>query len=109
MASPPKFSKFLAEFGGGALDDELTAALSEVADAVFLQETGGTVTLKLKLAVPKGTTGGLIVSADVDAKPPKSSRAGFFFVAEGGALSKRDPNQPQLPGVEDPKETNTDV
>lgn len=108
MTNPPRFSSFLAEFGGGSLDDELTAALSEVADRVVMQEVTGTITLKLKLGVPKGTTGGLIVEADVDAKPPKNKRANFFYVAEGGALSKRDPNQPQLPGVEDPKE-NTDV
>lgn len=107
MAKPPKFSKFIASYNGGALDDELTAALAEVSDAVFMLKQGGTLTLKLKLGVPKHVTDGVQVTPDVDVKTPKSPKSAFFYVAEGGALSKRDPNQPQLPGVEDPNEEMT--
>lgn len=109
MSEPIKFSQFIADFGGGALDDELTAALAEVAESAQLLDLAGSLDLKLKLSIPKKTTGGLIVDASVTAKPPKQSRAAFFFVAEDGALSRRDPNQPQIPGTEDPKESTSDV
>lgn len=95
------FSEWLAEFGSGALDDELTASLTEVAQSVRLQGKGGAVTLKLKVS-EKG--GGVIVEADVSSSVPRQKPSGFFYVDElSGALSKRDPRQPQLPGTEDPK------
>jgi hypothetical protein len=95
------FTDWLAEFGHGALDDELAAALSEVSEQVQLQGKKGTITLKLTVSQHKA--GALVVDADVDAKPPKGPgrSAIFFFDPESGELSRRDPRQPQIPGVED--------
>lgn len=94
------FSEWLAEFGSGALDDELTASLSEVATAVRLQGKGGALSLKLKVT-EKG--GGVIVEADVASSVPRNKPSGFFYVDElSGSLTTRDPRQPQLPGTEDP-------
>lgn len=103
-----QFSEWLAEFGRGALDDELTAALMEVAESVTLQEKPGTVTLKLKLSEKAG---GVIVEADVSSSAPRSKPSQFFYVdAMRGELTRRDPKQPQLPGTEDPvKENPTNV
>lgn len=100
------FSDWLAEFGGGALDDELAAALSEVSEAVQVQGKKGTITLKL--AVSQHKAGALVVDADVDTKPPKGpGRAAiFFFDPATGALTRRDPRQPQIPGTEDTKQEN---
>lgn len=94
------FSEWLAEFGGGALDDQLTAALMEVATAVTLQNKAGTVSLKLKLG---SMSGGVTVEADVVSSAPKSKPSQFFYVDDmRGELTRRDPKQPQLPGTEDP-------
>lgn len=92
-----QFSEWVAGFGDGALDDELTAALQELADAVVLAEKAGTLTLKLTLSEKAG---GVIVAAQTATAPPKSKREAFYYVAETG-LSRRDPNQPQLPGTEE--------
>jgi hypothetical protein len=98
---PPRisFANWLKTFNSGALDDELSAELDLVAEAVMLQGKVGTVTLKLSM---KDDGGGLIVTADVNGKPPRSLRSAFFFrdPARGG-LSRRDPQQPQLGGMED--------
>lgn len=95
------FADWLAGYGNGVLDDKLTAALREVAEAVVLLDKAGTVTLKLTLTA-KG--GGVIVSPKVSFAAPEAKEGGqFFFVANDGSLSRRDPNQPQLPTMEDPK------
>jgi len=99
-----QFSEWLGEFGSGALDDELTAALMEVASAVSLQGKAGSVTLKLKLGEKAG---GVIVEADVASTAPRSKPTQFFYVDEmHGELTRRDPKQPQLPGTEDPLKEN---
>jgi hypothetical protein len=95
-----QFSDWLAGFGGGALDDELTAALTEVTEAVRLEGKVGAVTLKLKIG---DKADGVIVEADVTATPPRAKgRSAFFYVdPRTGLLTHRHPNQPQLPGTED--------
>lgn len=103
-----QFSDWLAEFGRGSLDDELTASLIEVAESVRLQGKAGGLTLKLKLT-QKGD--GVIVEADVAATVPRNKPSGFFYVDEmSKSLTTRDPRQPQIPGTEDPtKEKHTNV
>lgn len=88
------FADWMTEYGHGALNDRLTAALREVAESVVLFDKGGKVTLTLALSA-KG--GGVIVSPSVKSAPPEGKEGGqFFYVASDGSLSRRDPNQPQL-------------
>lgn len=95
------FADWLASYGGGVLDDKLTAALRDVAEQVVLLDKGGTVTLKLAMTAKAG---GVIVSPKVTTVLPEGKEGGqFFFVANDGSLSRRDPNQPQLPTMEDRK------
>lgn len=95
------FSDWLADYGKGALDDKLTAALREVAEQVVLLDKNGTITLKLTLA-PKA--GGVIVAPRVSFQAPEGKEGGqFFYVTSDGSLSRRDPNQPTLPNMENLK------
>lgn len=90
-----KFSEWLAEFGGGALDDELTAQLTEVTEASSMLGLKGGLTIKVEV-IPE--SGGIIARVDTTAKVPKHPRAGFFYRDErDGGLSRRDPNQPEIP------------
>lgn len=99
MTTTPSFSDWLATYGTGSLDDKLTAAMAEVAQQVLLLDKTGRVTLTLNVA-PQG--GGVIVTADVKAVAPEAKKTGqFFYVTPDGALSRRDPSQPQLPTMED--------
>ena len=95
------FADWLASYGGGTLNDKLTAALRDVAEQVVLLDKPGSITLKLTFSA-KG--GGVIVAPQVATKAPEGKESGqFFFLASDGSLSRRDPNQPQLPTMEDRK------
>lgn len=102
-APPTPFSSWLKSYGAGSLDDKLTAAIAEAAQAVVLFDKSGKITLTLSLAA-KGD--GVIVTPDIKVAKPESKPSGqFFYVARDGALSRRDPNQPVLPGMADQTET----
>lgn len=96
-----KFSAWLARHRGGALDDQLTLELAEIAQAVQLEGKNGTLVLKLTV---KQEANGLTVVEDVAPKPPKVAPSHFYFVDDRGSLVTRDPNQPQLPGTGDMEE-----
>ena len=98
--SRPSFAEWLAQHRGGALDDDLTAELGELAERVLLHGKAGTLSLKLSLS-EKG--GGVIVAHEIKAVAPKVKTEAFYYVSDG-VLCRRDPNQPQLPGATD-KET----
>ncbi|CAB4136877.1 hypothetical protein UFOVP314_16 [uncultured Caudovirales phage] len=95
----PSFATWLAQYGHGSLDDKLTAALAEVAQQVALLDKSGKLTLTLNVAAKAG---GVVVTPDLKVSAPESKQSGqFFYVTPAGALSKRDPNQPTLPNMED--------
>ena len=94
----PMFSDWLAGYGAGHADDQLTAAMREVVGAVMLHDKGGTVSLKLSISKAGD---GVKVIADVTSKAPESKPGGqFFFVTPvTGDLTTRHPSQPALPGM----------
>lgn len=96
-----KFSDWLRTYRAGVIDDLLTASLNEVAPAVGLHQKKGSVTLKLEIT---STAGGVVVVPVVKHETPQPPMAGEFHyvtdpVSHGFALSRRDPNQPALPGM----------
>lgn len=103
---PPRpFVEWLSEFKAGAVADQLTAALAEVAQAVHLHEKKGTVTLKLTL---NEQGGGVVVEADVNHSAPVAKAQGqFFYVDRDGSLSRRDPAQPTMTGWQEPNHNPT--
>lgn len=94
----PSFADWLATYGNGSLDDKLSVALADVADAVRLMGKPGSITLTLKLT-PQGD--GIVVAASHAVKAPEAKSGQFFYLLPGGGLSRRDPTQPQIPGMED--------
>lgn len=103
MATPAPdrdtFAAWLKSYGAGTLDDRLSAAVADVARACQLLDKSGTVTLKLNITAKAG---GVVVTPDVKVVAPESKSSGqFFYVTADGSLSRRDPNQPTLPNMED--------
>lgn len=93
------FSAFLQEQRDGLLHAELSDQLATLAAAVSDTNKAGTLTLTIKVK-PSKVFGALEVEDDLKVKPPQSDRgAAIFFADEHGNLSRRDPRQPQLPGV----------
>lgn len=93
-----KAHEVIREFGHGSLDDRLTAAINEVSAAVLLTEKPGAVTLKLAFSQKAGM---VVIGTTITTAPPKQKHEQMFYVSPDGELSRRDPNQPQLPTMEE--------
>lgn len=91
--APTPFHEWLGKHANGHLDDQLTAAVRDVAAAVLLHEKGGTVALSLTLT-PEG--GGVVVVAKVTSKIPAPKERGRFYYVTDTGLSLSDPAQPRL-------------
>lgn len=94
------FDEVLRELGEGSTLSELSEALWDVIQRV--QETAKAGSLTLHLAVGFDGQGRLVVKDEVKTKLPEFSRPETrFFVGQHGNASRRDPNQPLLPSLDD--------
>ncbi len=97
---PAAFMRWLEEYPRGMLGAELAEALAQCVNATRLHDKTSTFALKVTIAPGNQGLGDLQVQAKVDSKPAKPTNPVMtFFPTEGGGLSRRDPNQPTLPGV----------
>jgi hypothetical protein len=93
------FAAWLHEHRGGALHSELGEKLAELSVACLDNEKGGTLTVTIKVK-PAKVDGALIFEDEVKVKVPEPDRGGaIWFPDSNGNLSRRDPRQPELPGV----------
>lgn len=91
------FSEWIVDHARGTVDDELTAAMAEVVEAVAHHGKAGSV--KLTIKVDAAGSGGRTVttSCHVEAKPPKAgAEQSIFYVGDGGTLHRDDPFQTRL-------------
>ena len=101
LVDPEAFARFVAEYPKGMLGLELSEALAECIAAAQLYGKASTFTLSVSVATTNSPMTELLVKAKVDSKPARATvpEVTFFPTPEGG-LSRRDPNQSQLPGTE---------
>lgn len=94
---PPKFSDFLNDHRGGALDIDLAEKLDEVVDAVLRTGKAGDVTLKLKVA----KNGDMMVQIidDVNGKIPVLAEGRLYFRGVDGRLTRDNPMAPRFAGT----------
>ena len=107
---PEPFSRWLFAQRDGVTHAELTDGLAALAEAVM--ETGKAGSLTLQIKVSKASKNGghqMLVSDAVVLKAPTAARTEsiFFYDADTGSLSRKDPLQPQLPLQEVPKPSTT--
>ena len=94
------FTDVLRELGEGATESELSEALWDLIQRV--QDTTKAGSLTLTLAVGFDGYGRLTIKDEVKLKLPEFNRpTTAFFVDKTGNASRRDPNQPTIPGVGD--------
>ena len=92
------FSEVLAELGEGTTHAELSEAFWELLCRV--QETGKAGTLTLVIGVGANGAGRVEIKDELKLKLPEFPRPpSHFFVDKHGNASRRDPNQPSLPGI----------
>jgi hypothetical protein len=91
------FAAFLQEHRHGSLHAELSEQLGTLVSAVVEHGKPGTLTLAIKVSPNKdGMT--VTVTDEVTAKEPKPERGGaLYFTDQRGNLSRRNPNQIELP------------
>lgn len=101
QVDPEAFAQFIAEYPKGMLGLELSEGLTDCVAAAQLYGKTSTLTLTVQIAPTKSLLGELVVKAKVDSKPAKpTSPEVTYFPTPNGGLSRRDPNQSQLPGTE---------
>ena len=98
---PEAFVAWVNEYPRGALGFDLSKALAECVRSTQLHGRASTLQLAVKIQPGEGLADDLAVTAEVKSKPAAAPvpKVTFFATAEGG-LSRRDPNQPAIPGME---------
>lgn len=95
------FVRWIEEYPRGLLGIELSEAMAACVQATQLYDRSSAFTLKVTIAPGNQGMGDLLVQARVDSKPAKPTNPTMtFFPTPDGGLSRRDPNQTQLPGTE---------
>jgi len=95
--SPRPFWEFLRELGEGTTNKELSEGLWDLLQRV--QDTGKGGSLGLQLHV--SFDGRIQVKDEVRLKLPEYNRpTTSFFIGRDGNATRRDPNQPELPSLD---------
>lgn len=107
------FFDTLREVDGGRALEQLDELFYELSNAVRAHDKGGKLTLKIEVKPWKKHDASMVVmSAKTEIDPPTApAPESLFFMTPEGHFSRRDPNQPVLPGLmpaPDPAETITD-
>jgi hypothetical protein len=97
------FTRFLQEHRNGRLQSELADAVNELVEAIVEHGKPGSLTLTLKMKpATKGLGNSLLVTDEVKVKKPMGERGeSLFFADDHSNLSRRDPRQPEIPGLTD--------
>lgn len=95
--APPKFTDFLYEHRGGALDIDLAEKLDEVVDAVL--RTGKAGDVKLTLKVSKNGDMMVAIIDDVNGKIPVLDEPRLYWRGTDGKLTRDNPMAPRIPGT----------
>lgn len=92
------FRDILSELGEGATESELAEAMWDLVQRV--QDTGKAGSLTLTIRVEANGQGRVEVKDEVKLRLPEFARpTTAFFIAKAGNLSRRNPQQPEIPGV----------
>lgn len=94
------FDDFIRRHTRGTLNQEITAAMSEVVKAVAGIGKKGKVTIEL-IVEPSGDTGRVVMIGGVvkPAPPLPDPERGIFYVGAAGTLHRDDPYAQRIPGV----------
>ena len=97
QGEPRPFTGVLQETRKGALHTELSEALAEVVAAVDQNRKAGEVALKI--TVKPGDGDGVVYFVDTVTKkvPAPAKPATLFFTDEHGRVTRRPPNQIEMP------------
>lgn len=93
------FSELLLNQRNGAFHAECSDALHELVEAVEAHGRGGELRITLKVKPIDAGGRQVTVQDEVTVKAPRGERPLSIWFPSGGSLSRRDPNQAELPGI----------
>jgi hypothetical protein len=99
----------LRELRDGRFLDELSTELNDLTRQVRQTDKPGKVTITLNVKPVENDASRVIVSDLIAVTPPKVKKATLFYTTAESNLSRRDPNQPDIPGLEDVSYHDEDV
>lgn len=91
----------LRDLRQGRFLDELSNELNDLTRQVRQTDKAGKLTITLDIKPVENDASRVIVSDVIKATPPKVKQATLFFTTPDSNLSRRDPQQPDLPGLTD--------
>ena len=95
------FLTTLRELRGGETMLDLHREIEKLVGDVRAIEKAGSITLTVKFSLAKGTPNTLLITDEIKVNTPKADReVTILFADDSNRLSRRDPRQPRLPGVE---------
>lgn len=100
VTNPPvrPFHEVLREIGEGHLNQDLSEAFYDLLHKV--QSTGRQGSLTLSISISSKGAGRVEVVDSIKVKAPEFDRPKTaFYIDKQGNASRRDPNQPEIPGV----------
>lgn len=92
-----RFSDWFAKHRNGAADAEAGHKLTQAVMAAGMTDKAATVTLKITIK-PEGEA--FIVIDEQAAKLPEPKEAKIYYADRAGNLTRRNPSQPALEGME---------
>jgi hypothetical protein len=96
------FHDWIQSQASGTADDEITAALATVTEAVNHLQKKGKVVIELQVEPAGSGSRSVLVGAKVTAKPPEPEPTpSFYFVGDNGSLHRDDPYQRTLDDARD--------
>lgn len=103
-----QFADWIRDQASGTTNDEMSAALATVVEAVQQLNTKGKVTLELVVAPAGSNARNVTVEGKVTAKPPEPAPTpSIYFVGDHGSLHREDPYQRRM--FDDAREVDADT
>ncbi len=101
MAETQSVIPIIRDADRGRVLSDMQEAIDNIVEGIEANRGVGVGKVTLTLTIKSKSEGGAYtISADVKAKIPEPSRADMImFLGDDGELQRRDPRQPDLPGV----------
>lgn len=100
MAETQSVIPIIRDADRGRVLSDMQEAIDSIVDGIEANRGVGVGKVTLTLTIKSKSEGTYTISADVKAKMPEPSRADMImFLGDDGELQRRDPRQPDLPGV----------
>jgi len=98
--SQNSFIATLNSIGHGNTTQQLSEELHHLVQSIIAHRAKGSLTLKLDISLSKDLQNGVVIKPTISSSSPKPNVSSLMYFNGDGMLMLRDPNQPDLTGLE---------